>query len=129
MPQPGDGGVGYSWFAVEVVSVPYIPPPPTRGPTLQPRPHRAADGQGGFFAPIGRRVQFGVPFSGGLVRRIEVRAPVQTTSVRKVTATAPVSIHASKHVQFAVPVTREPAHRYAQALREDDEILMILMSR
>lgn len=125
MTQPGDGGRGYSWFAIEVTSEP-VPDPI---PWPEPLTSGPGDAQSGFFAPIGRRVQFGVPFSGGLTRRIEVRAPVQTTAVRKVTATAPVFVHASRRVQFVVPVTREPAYRYAQALREDDEILAVLMSR
>jgi len=120
--QPGDRG--NDWFAVELVSVEVPVEPPAPAPEIA--------GGGGFTAPVvPRPVEF--RFRGRLRGpRIEpFRAELSATlhAVKTFERVVPGKAHAVREVTFAVSGFRDPAYRWAEVLRDDDELLAILYSR
>lgn len=124
--QPGDGGRGHSWFAIEVTSD-YVEPTP-----LPPTETGAGGLEGGFTAPVvPRPVAFRFP-ARVRARTVEPFRASFTASarvVRTVEWVVPGETHAVREVAFAVSGFRDPAYHWSEVLRDDDEVLTILYAR
>jgi len=121
--QPGDGGVGHSWFSIEVVSVPVEPAAPAQG---------GGDGGGGFTSPVVPRpieFRFRGRLRGPKLEPITARFSATTSAVRTIETILPGRAHAVKQVAFMFAGQREPAYVWQRTLEDDDELLMLLYSR
>lgn len=125
--QPGDGGRGHSWFAIEVTSDyvdPALPPPPTED--------GAGGLEGGFTGPVvPRPVAFRFParVRGRTIEPFEARVAASARVVRTVEWVVPGETHAVREVVFTVSGFRDPAYHWSEVLRDDDEVLAILYAR
>jgi hypothetical protein len=117
---PGQGGLGQSWFVLEFEAA--------YGSGTETQEQAGGGSQGGFYGPVGRRVRFKAPFTADLARRIEIRAGVSLDAVRQFSAPIPMEMHGAKNFQLHVDVVRQEASLYAQSLREDDELMAVLLA-
>ena len=143
--QPGDGGIGFSWFAIEVVSVPVYEGQEVEfvfecevdltGLIPVEPPFEIQVGAGTHFTSgpidIRKEVEFvfpalvEVPSSDHLV---EFAFSGETVLVRPVEFSILASTSAIRPVRFDFEAEREPAYLWVQALREDEEFMEILLS-
>jgi len=116
--RPGDGGVGHSWFAIEVTSQPVVEPgvPEFGGSDLL---HTLGAG------PIGSRVEIDIPGEISLGRPVEIEVAGQLALAQAFSAEFPVTIPTGKVVSLAVPGERAPGTFFASLLREDEELLLL----
>lgn len=136
--EPGDGGPGHSWFAVEVTSEPVPEPVPWPEPEApEPdvgggRTFTYGGGGGGSFVGITprKRVRITVPMRVETNRREIIAASLsgEVAAVRPISVRLAGNIQASRRVQFAFEGARAPAHRWNAIIREDDELLLALVS-
>jgi hypothetical protein len=67
--------------------------------------------------------------SGPKIEPFHARVAASVSAVRTIETVLPGKTHAVREVTFAVSGFRDPAYRWAEVLRDDDELLTILYSR
>jgi hypothetical protein len=133
--QPGDGGPGYSWFAVEVTSdpvepgafpwpEPVQPPPPVEQPTFGGSGERIVSGGG--LGLEEQEFELRIPlFADISLPRHEQITPLVASFTRPIEARFPFEIAVEKPVELRVPVERLSAERWNSLLAEDDELILL----
>lgn len=122
MSPDSQGGLGQNWFVLQFEAE-YAG---EVAPVVQP--DSGGSSQAGFFGPIGQRVRFRVPVALDLARRIELQVGIEQAGVKSLFMSVPVEMIGAAHFQHTVAAVRDEAHMYAQALREDDELLAVLLA-
>lgn len=124
MSDPGDGGLGHSWFAIELVSVeePQAPVDTTGAGGLE----------GGFTGPVVPRpvaFRFRGKLKGPRIEPYHMKVNASISVVKTVERVLPGKARAVREVTFSVSGFRDPAYRWEEVLRDDDELLAILYAR
>lgn len=123
MPAPGDGGQGYNWFAVEVVSE-HVEP--DLEPVIEPggqggRP--ISTGGGGWFEEFEERHSGGVHGS----REFRHIVPARVKSPHhRIIARVPGQVGVVQNVEARFSAARGPHEQWAKLLRDDEELLLSL---
>jgi hypothetical protein len=127
VPDEVEGGQGFSWFKVELVSE-HVP-----GGEPEPEPEPTPDFGGGadqrFAASpiLGREVEFTFPGRvAAATREVEFAFSGVVSSSRTIEWSVPASSRASRTVELAFAGERAPAHIWANIIRSDDELLLLL---
>ncbi len=122
-PEP-QGGLGQSWFVLDFEAA-YGE---GTTPPQEQLPRSGGTSEAGFYGPIGQRVRFRAPLSASLARNVQYRSDLESRAVKQFAARVPLEGDAAKHVELRVNMVRDSATLYAQSLREDDELIAVLLA-